>query len=212
MATAESVKGEARQLILDAAEKLFAERGVEAVSLRTINATAGVSPGVLHYHFGSREVLVSELINRHMGKLNQTREQMLDELEKEPPNVRGLMRVMIEPLAELALSPGEAGQRYVRLIARLYADRSPILEEVSKSYRHVTSRYPRILYAAEPLQSQAALDIKFEMANHATLQMLADLTNEARSWLREDLAQTDSAAVIELLVDFTSHGISGPEG
>ena len=121
----------------------------------------------------------------------------------------GLMRVMIEPLAQLALSGGDAGQRYVRLIARLYADRSPILEEVSRDYRHVTSRYPGILYAAEPQQSRAALDIKFEMANHATLQMLADLTNEARSWLREDLEKTDPAAVVELLVDFTSHGISG---
>ena len=51
-----TVKGEARQQILTVAETLFAEHGVDAVSLRKINAAAGVSPGVLHYHFGSREI------------------------------------------------------------------------------------------------------------------------------------------------------------
>ena len=41
------IKGTARELILNAAEQLFAEQGVNAVSLRAINAAAGVSPGVL---------------------------------------------------------------------------------------------------------------------------------------------------------------------
>ncbi len=47
------IKGAARELILDTAEHLFAEQGVNAVSLRAINAAAGASPGVLHYHLSS---------------------------------------------------------------------------------------------------------------------------------------------------------------
>ncbi|MBP6382754.1 MAG: helix-turn-helix transcriptional regulator, partial [Pseudomonadales bacterium] len=43
-----------RKRILDTAERLFGERGVAAVSLRDINRAAGISQGVLHYHFGGR--------------------------------------------------------------------------------------------------------------------------------------------------------------
>jgi len=43
---------------MDAAERLFAERGIDAVSLRTINAEAGYSVAALHYHFGTRDGLV----------------------------------------------------------------------------------------------------------------------------------------------------------
>ncbi len=44
-----------RKRILDTAERLFGERGVAAVSLRDINRAAGISQGVLHYHFGGRD-------------------------------------------------------------------------------------------------------------------------------------------------------------
>jgi AcrR family transcriptional regulator len=209
MASPASVKGEARQLILKAAEELFAEHGVDAVSLRNIHAAAGVSAGVLHYHFGSREVLVSELIVRHMEQLVSAREQLLDQLDPEQANVRDLMRIMVEPLAELALEGGEEGRRYVRLIARLYADRSPILEEVSRRYLHVSARYPKLLRKALPHEKPAALDIKFEMANHSILQMLSDLTNEARPWLEKDLQELNTTEIVDLLVDFTSSGICG---
>lgn len=209
MTSPASVKGEARQLILNAAEELFAEHGVDAVSLRNINAAAGVSAGVLHYHFGSREVLVSELIVRHMEQLMSVREQMLDQLDPEQATVRDLMRIMVEPLAALALDGGEEGRRYVRLIARLHADRSPILEEVSRAYLHVSARYPKLLHKALPHEKSVALDIKFEMANHATLQMLAYLTNESRPALERDRQELSTQEIVDLLVDFTSSGICG---
>src|ERR1700685_4032256 len=53
-----------REIIMDAAERLFAERGIEAVSLRTINAEAGYSVAALHYHFATRDGLVRALLAR----------------------------------------------------------------------------------------------------------------------------------------------------
>ena len=46
-----------KEQILNAAEKLFAEHGIEAVSLRSIISEAGVNLAAIHYHFGSREGL-----------------------------------------------------------------------------------------------------------------------------------------------------------
>ena len=52
-------RGAARQAIVEAAERLFAERGIEAVSLRDVSAAAGQrNHSAAQYHFGDRAQLV----------------------------------------------------------------------------------------------------------------------------------------------------------
>ena len=208
-----TVKGEARQLILDAAEDLFARQGVDGVSLRAINAAAGDSPGVLHYHFGSREVLVHELISRHMQALMTEREQLLEPLLSQThPRVDDIIRTLVVPLAELAVASGAAGPRYVRFIARLYSDRSPMLEEVSQRYLHIQRHYPELLQRALPDADPASLNLKLAMANHAMLQLLSDLTSTTRPWLARASEEVDNAGLTAMLIDFMSAGISAGAG
>jgi AcrR family transcriptional regulator len=47
----------ARARIRDAAIRLFADRGIDATTVRDIAKEAGVSPGLLRHHFGSKEDL-----------------------------------------------------------------------------------------------------------------------------------------------------------
>ena len=51
-----------RQLILAAALKLFAAQGVDAVSIRAVNREAGLGPASVHYHFGTKDVLVDAVL------------------------------------------------------------------------------------------------------------------------------------------------------
>lgn len=55
----------ARARIRDAAIRLFADRGAEGTSVRDIAQEAGVSPGLLRHHFGSKEAL-REACDRHV--------------------------------------------------------------------------------------------------------------------------------------------------
>jgi TetR/AcrR family acrAB operon transcriptional repressor len=50
-----------RQLLLDTALTLFAERGISATSLKEIAAAAGLTHGALYWHFKNRTDLVAEL-------------------------------------------------------------------------------------------------------------------------------------------------------
>ena len=115
----------AREKLLDCAERLFAEHGLEGVSLRAINAEAGLSPAALHYHFGTQRAVVEALLERRMPALMERRRQLLDALEARhaPPTSREVLNALIQPLAALLAEGGEPGRRYLRLIHRLQADR-----------------------------------------------------------------------------------------
>jgi AcrR family transcriptional regulator len=57
-------RAEAERALLDAAMRLFAERGVEGTSLADIGEAAGYSRGLANHHFGSRAGLVERLARR----------------------------------------------------------------------------------------------------------------------------------------------------
>ncbi|MEO5875033.1 MAG: helix-turn-helix domain-containing protein [Streptosporangiaceae bacterium] len=71
-----------RDRLVTAAERLFAERGLEAVSLREINAAAGTrNASALQYHFGDRAGLVRAVLARHTADVEAARHALLDRYE-----------------------------------------------------------------------------------------------------------------------------------
>ena len=68
-----------RQKLLDTAERMFAEQGYGAVSLRQIIADAEVNLAAIHYHFGSKQELLDEVIMRRAGPVNRERLARLGE-------------------------------------------------------------------------------------------------------------------------------------
>ena len=63
------------------AERLFAEHGVDAVSLRQIMKVAGVNISLINYHFGTKEGLLRAIFAKRIEPLNQKRLAMLEEAE-----------------------------------------------------------------------------------------------------------------------------------
>lgn len=68
-----------REQLLDAAEKLFLERGLDEVSLRAIVREAGQrNQSALQYHFGGREELITAILNRRMQQVEARRRGLVD--------------------------------------------------------------------------------------------------------------------------------------
>ena len=89
-----------RTRLLDSAERLFAERGVDGPSLREINSAAGQrNASGVQYHFGGRAGLLAAVIERHMSTIDAERTKWLDVLERRgEPSERELMAALVEPL------------------------------------------------------------------------------------------------------------------
>lgn len=65
--------GRARERLLDAAEKLFAERGYLAASVREITAAAGCNVAAVNYHFGGKDNLHRETVRRRLAHVRERR-------------------------------------------------------------------------------------------------------------------------------------------
>lgn len=78
-----------REAVLDAAERLFADRGYESTSLTDVGAAAGVSRGTPGYFFGSKEQLYRAVLERCLERVRSAvrsgRERAL--ASNEPPEV-----------------------------------------------------------------------------------------------------------------------------
>lgn len=117
-----------RETILDAAERLFAERGIDAVSLRTINAEAGYSVAALHYHFATRDGLVRALLERAQPRMFEQRARMVAALSALPqPPLEGIVEALVLPLTAGMLEDFPASVAKLRFLVRLSFDRSPYL-------------------------------------------------------------------------------------
>lgn len=113
-----------RQRLLEAAELLFAEKGLGAVSTREIAREAGQgNHSAVNYHFGSMDNLLQAILDYRMLPLNQRREELLQTLREQgsESSLEALLRVMIEPLAMELLRPAR-DSRYLRLMAQLMSN------------------------------------------------------------------------------------------
>ncbi len=58
-----------RELILEAAQRIFEREGLEGASLRAIAREAGYTPAALYFHFASKEALYAALLERSLQAL-----------------------------------------------------------------------------------------------------------------------------------------------
>jgi len=112
--------------ILDAAERLFAERGFGSTSLRNITTAAGVNLAAIHYHFHSKDVLLENVITRRSDVVNQRRLDMLESFRQEasgaPVPLEKLLQAFLAPSFDWVRESGEAGVRFAKLMGRLHAE------------------------------------------------------------------------------------------
>ncbi len=139
--TRESAPGAlTRERILDAAKEMFAERGVEAVSLRELTLKAGVNLAAVHYHFGSKEGVLAEVFARSSKPIVKWRLDLLEKVRRHPDG-----RPVLEDVLEAFLRPSlQSGRRqnasFVQLRARLALERDDAIKRILSDAFNASSR------------------------------------------------------------------------
>ena len=110
-------------VLISTAERLFAERGLEGVSLSEINRDAGQrNKSALHYHFGSRDGLLKALLEKHRFRLDAERMNMLESYGPvDDLSLHDAVSIMVRPLANRVDDHDHGGVHYIRIMAQLSA-------------------------------------------------------------------------------------------
>ncbi|NKB48670.1 MAG: TetR family transcriptional regulator [Alphaproteobacteria bacterium] len=112
-----------RARILDSAEYLFSEHGVNGASLRTIVAHAGVNTAAINYHFGSKKGLLEAVFARRILPIAEERLKQLTACrdgDGRPPLLHQIISAFLEP----GMRGRHGGATFARLRARMAADAS----------------------------------------------------------------------------------------
>ena len=105
------------QELLVTAERLFAEHGLDGVSLRQIAVEAGsANNSAVQYHFGSKDGLVEAIFAFRLGQLLQRRALLRARVADD--DLRGHLEAHVLPLLELAESPDSSYVSFVEVVDR----------------------------------------------------------------------------------------------
>jgi len=127
-----------KEKILETAERLIAEQGYAATSLRQIIATAKVNLAAIHYHFGSKEDLLDQVVHRKVEGVNRERITRLEQLETDsggrPLPVDAILEAFFLPTADVAA----AHPQFVRVMGRIHSE--GLLPAIVQKHFHPTAK------------------------------------------------------------------------
>ncbi len=203
---------ETKERVLDAAERLFADRGFSATSLRDITAEASVNLASVNYHFGTKEALLASVLERRFRPINERRLELLDEIEArasdQPPEAEDVLRAFLAPPFQKQQEWGESGHTFLRLVGRVHAETN---EEHRATYvqqfDEVVRRFTAALAVALPHLDRS--DLRWRML-FLIGSMAFAMGGRSALITRDPECARDPDDIIESLIQFAAAGMSAP--
>jgi AcrR family transcriptional regulator len=198
-------RGERRQAILLAAERLFALHGYRGVTIRQIAEQAGVPLALVGYYFGPKHELFHAIfeqwrhtVDERLALLAQARRG-----ESGGHRLRAIVSAFVEPVLQLRASA--EGEAYALLVARELAYRTPEAERVlGDFFDPMAHAFIDALHTACPGSTRPQAAWAYQFALGALIHHISD-----HRVMRLSLGKCRSgdAAGARMLVEFIVGGI-----
>lgn len=202
---AEALRPDRKADILLAAEKLFAQRGYHAVTIRQIAEEAGVPLALVGYYYGPKHELFHAIFE-HWSSTIDERLQALKNVGIDPADANTLPRIIdafVGPVLRLRAS--SEGEYYALLVARELYHLQDETDRVMRTYFDpLAMAFIDALNLALPKATRAQVAWAYQFALGALLHHISDTRVERLS--RGESRQGDPAAAT-LLAQFIVGGI-----
>ncbi len=182
-------KNSRREALKQKAAELFAQKGIDAVSLNEINKAAGQrNTSALHYHFGSKEGLIEAIVYERYEHINQQINKLLDEFEASPKQaqtLRALLKVSIKPFMDQL--DDQQGIYYLLIVTQLFMKSSDMITKghptgEDTARLRIFHHYQTIMGELPPLVQNSRLILHASMLVHS-LATYAQTTQAGGSYL-----------------------------
>jgi len=209
-----------RERIIESAEQLFAEQGFAGTSLRSIIADAGVNLAAVHYHFGSKDELILEVLQDKIRPVNEERARRLAALESssDEPTLEGILACFIEPALRVGRDAKESAV-FKRLVSRLHLDAEPEIESrLMAMFFETAARFVSALAKAAPHLGREEVAWRMQLCIGSMLytmlhgDRIEQVLNRVRAEESPDRpgGGLDTDEAIGMLVSFLAGGFRAP--
>ena len=187
-----------REALVDAAERLFSDEGLEAVSVRSINKAAGVAPAAVHYHFGSKDALLDAVLARRGNTVLPRITALADDLlaRRRRPTTRDIIECVALPYRELLAENPVGGARWLRVVAQLSLVQD---ERLVRLGAPATDKLAELTHRAYPHAEDEVVATRLALAINALIQMTG------RAPVESDPVEDEQFR--RALVDFVAGGL-----
>lgn len=153
MSTPSGAGSDARLRLIDAAERLMAERGVEGVSLREVGQAAGQrNNSAAQYHFGDKNGLLLAVIAARSTPVEAERQRLIAQMDDDERDVRRLLEAYVVPLAQTLREPSSY-LRFLSAVVTVHGPNPDLLFDQATSgggVRWINARLRRIVPDLSP--------------------------------------------------------------
>lgn len=201
-----------RNRILSAAEQLFTTRGFAGVTMREVARRAGTNVASAHYHFGSKEGLVIEMLRHRIAPINAERLRLLNDAklqsEGKPLKPIVIFKALLLPIGEAATGSSGPDSRFMQLVGRSFTEPASFLEKVHRRlFRELADIFMVELRRTHPQANEEDL---FWNLHFVVATMLGALANHRRlAPFSGGICQDkDVAEMIQRLIVFAAGGFA----
>lgn len=195
-------KVETSDRIVRAAEVEFAERGFEGAGMKAISQRADVSQALLHYHFGNKDHLYSEVVRRRSKLINTERQALLEQVDLTASNA---VERILDALFRPPLGPAGGDQSYTRIFGGLIVGRERDRALVKEFYDPTAQEFIRALQGALPDISQKTAAHAYTLALGTLVVMISRDGRVER--LMGQRKTRDTEEILQGLITFAKAGI-----
>ncbi len=191
-----SARRDTKARLMDAGEQLFSRHGLDAVTVRQINRTAGQrNTSSLLYHFGSKEGLVEAIFIDRFAGINARRHAMLDAISQpmSEADIPALARAAVLPFFE-HMQDKAGGTDFIRFFALLYSDpKVRVSDEVWREHTSSARRLATMAMKQMPQMPREAAVQRVGLVATSVFHWLANWHQMTRGEVR--LTEDDYAAI-----------------
>lgn len=205
-----------RARILDVAERLFADRGFDVVSLRHITTEAAVNLAAVNYHFGSKDALIDEVIGRRLDPVNRRRLEMLAEAVEaaggDSLSVETVLEAFFLPVVHVYRSSAHGEGTFFRLMGRCLAEGNERMNELMAGrFREVVARFTEAFERSLPGLTRAEVQLRLLFSAGSMIYALSHIDKLAR-FTEGDVVIPSLEELTRSLVGFTAAGFRAAVG
>jgi AcrR family transcriptional regulator len=187
---ARSLSGEKAQRIIDAMRQSVAQRGTAASTFDHVSRAAGVSRGLLHYYFGTKEQLLAEAVRRDCDLRLERLEQQLSTAK----TADDFIDLMAQSLRETVSEDPD----FVTLVFELFTlsrRNADIAAEYAGLMRNTREHVADMLAAAQRegvlrlhAEPDAVAEVLFSIGDGFALRMLTEPNRDFTATIRAGIA------------------------